>query len=173
MQPKTVLIADDDRDLVHVLKIRCNHLNLNVVSAHDAMTALALAHEHRPDLICLDVNMPSGSGLSVCEMLAADDRLSSIPVIMLTGQADEETIRRCHAMCAYYVLKSRDIWDRVEPILRELLQLPAADADPQDSTESAPVATGTSRHDLGKWRRQIASEVIYSRVGTSASDVPV
>ena len=138
MQSKTVLIADDDRDLVQVLKFRCNQLGLNVISAHDAMTALALAHQQEPDLICLDVNMPSGSGLSVCEMLAADDRLSSIPVIMLTGRADEETIRRCHTMCAYYVLKSRDIWDRVEPILRELLELPPAETDSQDSTKSAP-----------------------------------
>ena len=165
MQSKTVLIADDDRDLVQVLKLRCNQLGLNVVGAHDAMTALALAHQEQPDLICLDVNMPSGSGLSVCEMLTADERLSSIPVIMLTGRADEETIRRCHTMCAYYVLKSRDIWDRVEPILRELLQLQPADTDSEDSTKSAHAAAATSRNDLSKWRQQIASEVVYSRIG--------
>ena len=165
MQSKTVLIADDDHDLVQVLTLRCNQLGLNVVGAHDAMTALALAHQQRPDLICLDVNMPSGSGLSVCEMLATDDRLSSIPVIMLTGRADEETIRRCHTMRAYYVLKSRAIWDRVEPILRKLLQLPPDHADTNDATKSADAATAMPGHDLRKWRQQIASEVVYSRMG--------
>jgi CheY-like chemotaxis protein len=104
------------------------------------MTALTLAHQQQPDLICLDVNMPSGSGLSVCEMLTADDQVSSIPVIMLTGRADEETVRRCHTMCAYYVLKSRDTWGRVEPILRELLQLPPAEKDTGDFTEPADAA---------------------------------
>ena len=170
MKSKTVLIADDDRDLVQVLKLRCNQLGLNVVGAHDAMTALALAHQEQPDLICLDVNMPSGSGLSVCEMLTADERLSSIPVIMLTGRTDEETIRRCHAMRAYYVLKSRDIWDRVEPILRQCLELPPADTDTEESTKSTDAAAATSGDNLSRWRQQIASEVVYSRVGTAESE---
>ena len=170
MKSKTILIADDDRDLVQVLKLRCTQLGLNVVGAHDAMTALALVHQERPDLICLDVNMPSGNGLSVCEMLAADDRLSSIPVIMLTGRADEETIRRCHAMCAYYVLKSGDIWNRVEPILHELLELPPTETDSEDSTKSADDAAANSGDNLSKWRQQIASEVVYARAGTAESD---
>jgi len=121
MAPKTVLIADDDRDLVRVLQMRFRQLDVQVVVAYDALSALQLAHQERPDLVCLDVGMPGGSGLSVCEMLTADKELSSIPTIMLTGRADEQTIRRCHEMCAYYVLKSEDVWGRMEPIARELL----------------------------------------------------
>ena len=56
-------------------------------------------------MICLDVNMPGGSGLSACEMISQDEDLAGIPVIILTGCYDEETIRRCHKMSAYYVLK--------------------------------------------------------------------
>ncbi|MBN2473912.1 MAG: response regulator [Pirellulales bacterium] len=123
MPAKTVLIADDDRDLVEVLAERCRRLGLDVLAAHDAMTTLALVRQEHPDLACIDVNMPSGSGFGVCEMLESDEELSPMPVIMLTGRADEETIRRCHAMCVYYVLKSHDVWQRVEPILCELLNV--------------------------------------------------
>ncbi|HYW79936.1 MAG TPA: response regulator [Thermoguttaceae bacterium] len=127
MSPKKILIADDDRDLVRVLQMRCRQLGVDVITAHDAMTALTLIHEQRPDLVCLDISMPAGSGLSVCEMLSSDENLSSTAVIMLTGSNDEETIRRCHELCAYYVLKSSDVWQRMEPIVCELLEIqPAA-----------------------------------------------
>ena len=123
MAPKKILIADDDRDLVRVLRMRCRHLGVDVITAYDAMTALTLIHQQRPDLVCLDISMPAGSGLSVCEMLSNDEELSSTAVIILTGRDDDEIIRRCHDLCAYYVLKSSDIWQRMEPIVCELLQL--------------------------------------------------
>jgi len=119
--PKTVLIADDDRELVDVLATRCRELGLKVLVAYDARTAFHTVCQSHPNVICLDVMMPSGSGLSVCEMLVNDKELSSIPVIMLTAKTDEETIRRCHAMCAYYVPKSSNVWERLCPILCELL----------------------------------------------------
>lgn len=123
MSPKKILIADDDRDLVRVLQMRCRQLGVDVITAHDAMTALTLIHEQRPDLVCLDISMPAGNGLSVCEMLSNDENLSSTAVIILTGRADDETVRRCHDLCAYYVLKSTDVWLRMEPLVCELLQL--------------------------------------------------
>jgi len=137
MTIKTILIADDDHDLVDVLGARCRELGLTVVVAYDARTALTLACQSRPDLICLDVNMPSGSGLGVCEMLSSDENLASVPVIMLTSSSEPETIRRCHQMCAYYVLKSRDVWERLQPILCELLEIDPRGANPPASTDDA------------------------------------
>ena len=91
--------------------------------AFDSLDALNLIHETDPDLICLDVNMPCGSGLSVLEMLAADEFLKVKPVIIMTGDASEEAIRRCHRLCAYYVEKCPKVWSRLEPLINELLQL--------------------------------------------------
>ena len=118
---KTILIADDDADVVDLLSLRCRALGLEVDSANNAITALGKIEETTPDIVILDVGMPSGSGLSVCEMMATHEELSSIPVIMLTGNSQEETIRRCHQLCAFYVLKCSDVWPRIEPILREIL----------------------------------------------------
>ncbi|MEX2287665.1 MAG: response regulator [Planctomycetaceae bacterium] len=118
---RTILIADDDRNLVYALSERCRRLGLNVLTAHDAYTALSLAKSAVPDMICLDVEMPAGNGLSVGEMLTSDAASRFAPIIILTGRNDPETIVRCHNMCIYYVEKCDDVWSRIEPLLQELL----------------------------------------------------
>ncbi|MEX2317292.1 MAG: response regulator [Pirellulales bacterium] len=121
----TIVIADDDVDLVDSLTQRCSQLGCRVIGASSALEAINAIHRVTPDLVCIDVNMPAGSGLSVCEMMSTDERLRSIPVIVLTGNSDHHTIRRCHDMMVYYVEKSVDVWQRIEPLLVELLA-PAA-----------------------------------------------
>lgn len=96
-------------------------MGLQVRQAYDSVTALSQIHAQLPDFICLDVNLPGGNGLSLCEMLCSDDRTARIPKIILTGRSDPDTIRRGHTMCAYYVEKSPQVWDRVGPLLGELL----------------------------------------------------
>lgn len=120
---KTILIADDDADVVDLLARRCRALDLDVDSANNAMTALGKIEEYNPDVVILDVDMPQGNGLSVCEMMASHHDLRTIPVIMLTSSSQEDTIRRCHQLNAYYVLKCPDVWPRVEPLICELLAL--------------------------------------------------
>jgi len=125
MSIESIVIADDDIDLVDILRRRCESLGLKVYTAYDAFNALNLIHERQPDLVCLDVNMPSGSGLSVLEMLAHHDSLASTPVIIMTGDSDHETIRRCYDLCAFYVEKSSDVWSRLEPLMYEFLGGPS------------------------------------------------
>ncbi len=96
MSSPLVLIADDDRELGQILARRMEGLGLEVRLAFNALEALNLAHAARPDLICLDVNMPVGNGLCVSEMLAHDEQLSSVPVIILSGRTDGPVVRKCH-----------------------------------------------------------------------------
>jgi CheY-like chemotaxis protein len=118
---RTIVIADDDADLVYSLSQRCSQLGCRVLAAHSALETLNVVHQLRPDLVCIDVNMPGGNGLSVCEMMASDERLRAVPIIVMTGSSDHATIRRCHDMMVYYVQKNGDVWSRVEPLLVELL----------------------------------------------------
>jgi DNA-binding response OmpR family regulator len=131
---KRILIADDDPNLVDALAVRCRTLGLEVLTAYDARTALNSIFESRPDVACLDVSMPCGNGLGVCEMLVSDERFVSLPVIVLTGRTDPETIRRCHALCAYYVPKCTDLWSRIGPLLRELLPTDCAESQTGSQT---------------------------------------
>ena len=118
---KSVLIADDDADIVDLLTLHCEQLGFTVDSANNAMTALGKIEENPPGVAILDVDMPYGNGLCVREMMASHEELKSIPVIVLTASTKEETVRRCYEQSAYYVLKCTDVWSRVEPILLELL----------------------------------------------------
>ena len=118
---KTLLIADDDTDVLDLLTRRCQSLGFAVETASNAMDALKQIEASRPDAVILDVEMPDGNGLTVCEMMASHAELSAIPVVMLTANSEEETVRRCHQLCAFYVLKCTDMWPRIEPILREII----------------------------------------------------
>ncbi len=121
---KTILIAEDDRDLLGVLEQRCRQLGLEVVTVEDAVSALNAAIESRPDVICMDVELPGGNGLAASDMFLSDERFAAVPVIVITGKKDHEVQRRCHELSAYYVPKTADTWSRLEPLLCELLGLP-------------------------------------------------
>ena len=120
---KKIIIAEDDDALAQVLARRCRALGFRVQTTADALTALNLIALESPDLVCLDVGLTGGNGLSVCEMLATNPQLVGIPVVVLTGRTDEETMRRCYDLCAYYVPKCSDVWRRLEPLISELLDI--------------------------------------------------
>lgn len=132
---KRILIADDDEGLVEAAAKRFESLGLRVDRAYDGMAALEKIDQREPDLIVLDVNMPGGSGLGVCKMLSRDASLRAIPVVVLTGRKDPETIRLCRELHAHYLQKGADMWSRLELLAAKLLGLDfaeqAASAEPQ------------------------------------------
>ena len=86
----TVLIAEDDTDLLTALEWRCKELGLDVIAVTDSISALNAATEQRPDVICMDVELPGGNGLAASEMFSSDERFSTIPLIIMTGRTDHE-----------------------------------------------------------------------------------
>jgi DNA-binding response OmpR family regulator len=135
---KTVLIADDDSDLVQMIALRCKQMGLRVFRSPDAMHALLGVHRVRPDLVVLDVNMPGGNGLSICEMLAGDQELRTTPVIIMTGDTNAEIPRRCEALRVEFLRKGGNLWERLEPMLRSGLRLPAGSVSAADSAGESP-----------------------------------
>jgi len=141
-KPKTVLIADDDRDLVHMLVLRCQQLGLETFRSPDAMHALMGAHRVRPDLVLLDINMPGGNGLSVCEMLTSDEEMSKTPVIIMSGVTNDEITERCKALGVEFIGKDAGFWDRLKPLVCRALNLPPdAPAATGEKNEQIPVET--------------------------------
>lgn len=118
---KTVLIADDDWDFADALAIRVKGLGLKAQTVHDALAAMHALQNEMPDLLILDVRMPDGNGLFVCETMALDSDLSRIPVLIVTGLNDPTTVRRCRSIGAQYVLKAPDVWQCMEPLIRQRL----------------------------------------------------
>ena len=81
----TVLVADDDVEILSLLTRKLRRMGLTVLEASDGEDALRLARQERPDLVVLDVMMPGMSGWEVCRALREDGVLSGVGIIMLTG----------------------------------------------------------------------------------------
>jgi DNA-binding response OmpR family regulator len=90
--PKTVLIADDDEDILNLVRFRLERDGLRVLLARDGQQALQTARDERPDLCVLDVMMPKLSGLEVLAQLRRDPDTAAMPVIMLTARAHEADV---------------------------------------------------------------------------------
>jgi len=92
--PGTVLIVDDDPDVVGLLMATLRPEGFRLLPAYDGETALALARAERPALILLDWMMPGHTGLEVCRALRAeaDQQLRQVPVVLLTSRAEGEDI---------------------------------------------------------------------------------
>lgn len=118
---KTILIADDDPVIAFALKKRLQRLGYEVLRSPDSAHALLGAMKINPDLVILDVNMPGGNGLAVCEMMATDPASAAIPVIVHTTRNDEETKTRCKELGAIYVQKSHTSWEEIQAIAIKLL----------------------------------------------------
>jgi len=121
MRTTKVLVADDDAAMRGLLARVLDELDVEVIEARDAMSALIMAHEAPPDLIILDISMPGGNGLSACEMLATEPSMAQVPVIILTGKSDDTTLFRCQLLKAHYIRKGADAIDEVRSTVRRLL----------------------------------------------------
>jgi CheY-like chemotaxis protein len=100
---RTVLVVDDDRELTGVLAEALSELGYRALCAHDGEGALQSLAESRPSAIILDLLMPHMDGLAFLGSRREDDRLSEIPVIVLSGQ--REMTRQALALDADVVLE--------------------------------------------------------------------
>ncbi len=93
-RPVTILIVDDDPDIVELLTIALGHEHVRILSTFDGDEALRLARAERPDLMLLDLRLPVRNGLDVCRTLRADPdaRLRATPIVMLTSMTAPEEI---------------------------------------------------------------------------------
>ncbi|MGD2218325.1 MAG: response regulator [Gemmatimonadales bacterium] len=86
---KTVLVVDDDPDAREYLSTVLQDNGFVATTANDGAQAIAALEQQAPDLVALDITMPEKSGVAVYRKLKEDERLKSIPVIIVTGISDE------------------------------------------------------------------------------------
>jgi len=87
---QTILVIDDEPELVRLLDHNLTRAGLLVISSRDGEHFLVLARRHAPDLILLDVMLPGMDGWEVCRGLKRDPATAAIPVIMLTARSEEQ-----------------------------------------------------------------------------------
>jgi CheY-like chemotaxis protein len=94
MSAATILVADDDPDILELVKLRLEIAGHPVLAARDGQEALELVREHMPALCILDVQMPRMTGFDVLHSIRADDDLRDIPVILLTASVQDQDVIR-------------------------------------------------------------------------------
>ncbi len=84
---KTILVADDESHIRHVVGLKLRNAGFTVVQARDGREAHQIAAAGRVDLIVTDLHMPHLTGIELCERLAAEGR--SVPAILLTARGHD------------------------------------------------------------------------------------
>jgi two-component system, OmpR family, alkaline phosphatase synthesis response regulator PhoP len=116
---KTVLIVDDEPAIVRVVRDYLERAGFSVVSAADGDAALRAFRQHHPDLVILDLTLPTIDGLDVARSLRRD---GDVPIIMLTARTDEtDRVAGLELGADDYVTKpfsAREMVARVRAVLR-------------------------------------------------------
>jgi DNA-binding response OmpR family regulator len=87
-----LLVADDDEDILTLVRLRLSRSGYEVVVARDGEEALRLTQEKHPDLAVLDWMMPKATGVEVLRAIRAGSETADIPVVLLTARASEADI---------------------------------------------------------------------------------
>lgn len=87
-QKKRVLIVEDEKNIVDIIRFNLSREGYDVLEAYDGEAGLALARSEKPDLILLDVMLPKMIGFDVCRALREEG--DNVPVIILTAREEEE-----------------------------------------------------------------------------------
>ena len=91
--PKRILVIDDERTLHAMLKPVLSAYGLEVISAMNGEEGLSLAMSEKPDLIILDVIMPTIKGREVCRKIKESPVTAHIPVLFLTAKDSEDDVQ--------------------------------------------------------------------------------
>lgn len=130
MGQKTVLVVEDERDLLDLIEYNLRQAGFRVLRASDGVEGLHLAQRERPDLVILDLMLPKMDGKEVCRRIRQGQETRSMPVMMVTAKSEEvDRIIGFEIGADDYITKPfsiRELVLRVEAILRRAKERPEA-----------------------------------------------
>ncbi len=119
-----VLVADDEEDILTLVRLRLERAGLAVAVARDGESALALAQARRPRVAVLDLSMPGLDGLELVRRLRADTQTRGIRIVLLTAKAQEADVKSGFAAGADAYLKKPFSPAELAARVQELLAQP-------------------------------------------------
>jgi len=137
--PKVYFI-DDSATMREVIKIAFRRENIDVVTYHDAQTALAEIENAKPDIVITDVIMPDKDGYDVCQYIKTHPDLATTPVVLMSGVVNRAVAEKAFAVKADELLRKpfqpQDLMARV----KQLLKITPAPAPTPEEASSAVAA---------------------------------
>jgi two-component system alkaline phosphatase synthesis response regulator PhoP len=138
-----VLVVDDDRDVVRLMRAYLEQAGFEVLVAYDGETAVHNLRREKPDLLLLDLMLPDRDGWDITRIVRADPALAHIPIIMLTARVDvNDRIVGLEIGADDYVIKPydpREVVARVRARLRS-----------QEAETAQLIQVGDLRLDVGR-----------------------
>ena len=92
MLKQRILVVDDDKEVVRLMKAYLEQAKYEVLVAYDGETAVHAIRRDKPDLILLDLMLPDRDGYDITRLVRSDSSLAHIPIIMLTARV-EDTVK--------------------------------------------------------------------------------
>ncbi len=154
---KTILVVDDEPDLVEVVRYNLEGRGFRVVTAATGEEALRAVRRHRPDLVVLDVMLPDRFGTEVCRTLRAEPRTRELPILFLSARTEEvDRVVGLELGADDYVTKPfspRELVLRVEAILRRTAA--AAGAAATGELAAGPIRLDPEAHRAWVGEREV------------------
>jgi CheY-like chemotaxis protein len=116
-----ILVIDDDKKSINLLKLNLEVYGFEVVTARNGREGLETAISESPNVIILDVRMPIFNGWQVCERLKKEPRTESIPVIFLTAYSQKTDRERSKRVGADLFLTKPIDPEELEQKIRKIL----------------------------------------------------
>jgi len=115
---KTILIAEDDKFLVNVYRVKFTKAGFNVVIAEDGEQTIQALAKLKPDIILLDLIMPVKDGFEVLKEVRANSNLKDIPIVVASNLGQDEDIKRAKLLGAtdYFIKANVHLPDLVAMI---------------------------------------------------------
>lgn len=170
---KLLVIDDDDAVRLFLKKVVKENFGFEIIEASDGLDGLVKVKEELPDIILLDISMPVLSGIDFLEGIRGDKRFSRLPVLVLTGNKDEETV---HALLKQnihaYIVKPLEYYSTLEkftkifPQLEDLIQINRAYREREYKTKILLVDEDQDFH--GKFGKMFGTDIdiVNSSSGT-------
>ena len=125
MDTKTILVIEDNEMNMKLMRAVLNVGKYRMLEASDAETGMQLAKEYRPDLILMDIQLPSMDGLSATKLMKADPDLCDIPVFAVSGFAMERDKEKAMDIgFSGYIVKPFSVKDLLETIAQHFITHP-------------------------------------------------
>lgn len=128
---RTVLIVDDEKSIVDILKFNLEKSDYKTLCAYDGKEGLKLAQEKKPDLILLDVMLPYMDGFEVCKTLRSEG--DNVPIIMITAREDEtDKVFGLELGADDYITKPFSVRELLARVKTNIRRMMTADSPPSE-----------------------------------------
>ena len=129
-----VLVLDDDFHIQRIVEDRLKAENFDVLKASDGIEGLRLIYDFRPNVVLLDIMMPTIDGHAVLHCIKKDEKIKNIPVIMLTAKRERADVMQAAASgAADYIVKPIDFRLMIKKIYEVSHAAPPTQKQPQGS----------------------------------------